>query len=104
MKSSTIAAGLVRPRISLMSAPAAKARSLPVMTMRADRLVGVEGQQLRAQFVHQRVAQRVQRGRTVEADQADAALGFDEDVLVGGHERVSGQIGFRALSEEAMLA
>ena len=45
----------------------------------------VERQQLLAEFVDQRVAQRVQRLRPVEADQADAAMGFDEDVGVGRH-------------------
>ena len=53
----------------------------------ADCCVGVECQELPAQFVHQRVAQRVQRRRAVEADQADPAMRFDEDVLVVGHWR-----------------
>ena len=46
---------------------------------RADRRIGVECQKLRAQLVHQPIAQRVQRRRAVEADQADPAVRFDQD-------------------------
>ena len=43
-----------------MSAPAAKALSLPVMTMQPTPGVGVEGLQRVAQFVHQAVVQRIE--------------------------------------------
>ena len=51
----------------------------------ADRRVGVEGQELLAELLHQRVAQGVQRLRPVEADQPDPAMGFDEDVFILSH-------------------
>ena len=50
---------------------------------RADRRVGVERQERCVEVLDQRVAQRVQRLRPVEPDQADAAVGFDDDVGVG---------------------
>jgi hypothetical protein len=76
-----------------MSAPAAKARSLPVMTMAPIAGVGVERLQLGFQLAHQRVAEGVQRLRAVEADQPDAAVGFDEDVWFVGHGLVSRRVG-----------
>ena len=48
---------------------------------RADRRVGVEGEQLVAEFAHELIAQRVQRLRAVEPDQADPAVRLDEDHL-----------------------
>ena len=86
MKSSIIASGWVRSRISLMSAPAAKALSLPVITMAPIALSASKASKLLAEFPHQRVAQRVQRRGPVEADQPDPAMGFDDDVFVGRHE------------------
>jgi hypothetical protein len=43
-----------------MSAPAAKALALPVMTMAPIRVVGIESQQGGTERVHQGVVQRVE--------------------------------------------
>jgi hypothetical protein len=72
-----------------MSAPAANAFSLPVQDNAADARVGVEGEQRRAELVHQRVVQRVELLRPVEGDHAGAALalavGVGEDAFVAAH-------------------
>ena len=65
-----------------MSAPAANAFSLPVMIDHRDRRIGVERRERRAELVGERVVQRVQLLRTVEADEADALARLDDDVLV----------------------
>ena len=65
-----------------MSAPAANAFSDAGDHDRADRLVAVESEQLLPEFVHQRVAERVQSLRTVEPDQSHPAMRLDEDRLV----------------------
>ena len=49
--------------------------------------VRVQRQELAAQFVHERVAQGVKRGRTIDADQSDPAVCLDYDVLEVGHLR-----------------
>ena len=68
--------------ISLMSAPAAKALSLPVSSMQPMFVVGVEGLDRLAQLGLERLVERVERRRPVEPDDADAAFGLDDDVLV----------------------
>ena len=65
-----------------MSAPAAKAFSLPVMTIAPMLLVRLELRQRVAELVHELVVERVERLRAVEGDEADAAAGLDEDVFV----------------------
>ena len=50
---------------------------------RADRGVGLEGLERRVEVLHQGRRQRVQGLRPVEPDEADAAMGFDEEVGVG---------------------
>ena len=50
----------------------------------ADAAIGLEGVERLAQLAHQLGAERVQRLGPVEADDADAALGFGLDVLVAG--------------------
>ena len=57
-----------------MSAPAAKALSLPVMTNRADAGVAVEALERAAQLRHERGAERVQLLRPVKRDHAHPAL------------------------------
>ena len=68
--------------ISLMSAPAAKAFSLPVMIMQP---MSGSASNLRiacAQLRLEREVERVERLRPVEPDDADAAFGFDQDILI----------------------
>ena len=56
-----------------MSAPAAKAFSLPVMTMQPMPASASNAEQRRAELVHQRVVQRIELLGPVQRDQADAA-------------------------------
>ena len=51
----------------------------------ADRRVGVEDRELGFQVAHQGVAEGVECLRAVEADQADAIVGFGQDVGFVGH-------------------
>ena len=74
--------------ISLMSAPAAKAFSDPVSTIAPIAGIALEGVQRGVELLDQRARKRVQRLRPVEPDEADAAMGLDDDVGVG-HGRVS---------------
>ena len=68
--------------ISLMSAPAANAFSLPVISMQPMFVVRFECIDGLREFADQRAVERVQRLRPVEPDDADAALRFDDDVFV----------------------
>ena len=67
-----------------MSAPAANALSLPVSTMRADGVVGLERVEGGGQLVGERVAQRVEHLRPIQRDQADVAAHLDQDERLGG--------------------
>jgi hypothetical protein len=87
MKGLSIIVTGVASAICLMSAPAAKAFSLPVMTMQPTPLVGVEGLQRGDQFRHQRTVERVQRLRPVQLHHADAAFLTHEDVGKGFDHR-----------------
>ena len=82
-----------------MSAPAAKAFSLPVMTIAPMRGVAVERGERAAELAGQRLVERVHALRPVEADDADAVARFDDDVLVGGAHRA-----FQGLSGSKWLA
>ena len=70
-----------------MSAPAANAFALPVITIAPIAVVGIECSERRAELVHQRIVQRIELLRPVERDEADAAARLDEDVFVRCHER-----------------
>ncbi|MFN8152105.1 MAG: hypothetical protein U0R24_13395 [Solirubrobacterales bacterium] len=72
--------------ISMMSAPAAKARSLPVMTMQPTIGGTVELARRRRQLVHQLRVERVQRLRPVQRDQRDAVAALEDDRLELAHE------------------
>ena len=65
-----------------MSAPAANALSLPVMTIARDRVVGVEPLERVLELHGERVVQRVHALRPVETDETDAIARLDDDVLV----------------------
>ncbi len=64
--------------ISLMSAPAAKARSLPVMTMRADAGVLVECFQSVHCLSHEFTVEGVEGFGSIELHDADAAVGLQQ--------------------------
>jgi hypothetical protein len=68
--------------ITVMSAPAAKGLVRAGDDDRADVLVGLEGGQRAAQFVHQVIVQGIQLLRAVESDQADFSAHFGVDVDV----------------------
>ena len=68
--------------ISLMSAPAAKAFSDPVITMQPILRSASNASMAADQFADQLGIERVERLRTVEPDDADAAAGLDDDVFV----------------------
>ncbi len=68
--------------ISLMSAPAAKALSEPVMTMQPICVVGIERIDRVAEFRQQRAVERVERLRAIEPDKPDPAAGFNKNVLI----------------------
>ena len=71
--------------ISLMSAPAANARSDPVSDDRADPLVGVEGGCRGHDVPHDLRVEGVERLGPVQGDPADAAARLDQDRLVRRH-------------------
>ena len=68
--------------ISLMSAPAAKAFSEPVMTIAPMPWIGSKARVPR-HFGEDLRVQRVQRLRPIERDQADLAARFGDDGFVG---------------------
>ena len=65
--------------ISLMSAPAANAFSEPVIRMQPMLASASNAVDRGVELGDQRGVERVQRLRPVEADDADAAFGFDDD-------------------------
>ena len=84
MKSSAWRRGAYRSFISLMSAPAANAFSLPVSTM-----APIPGSSSNARswppVLHQRIAQGIQRGGTIEPDRSEPPVRFNDDVLIIRH-------------------
>ena len=71
------------PAISLMSAPAANALSLPVITMQPMPSIGLEAVERRVDARSISVAvERVQRLRAVEGDEPHAAARLDDDGFV----------------------
>ena len=68
--------------ISLMSAPAAKAFSEPVIRMQPMPSSASKRRDRLRQFGIERGVERVERLRPVEPDDADATLGFDGDGFV----------------------
>ena len=76
--------------ISLMSAPAAKAFSLPVIRMQPIVVVGLEIVDRGGDLLEHAERQRVEHFRAVERDDADRAFAFDKDVFEGGHDRSRG--------------
>ncbi len=68
--------------ISLMSAPAAKARSEPVSTMQRTSSPQVHSSSTPDQFAQQLGVERVQRLGTIERDRAHAVFDLHEDVLI----------------------
>ena len=72
--------------ISLMSAPAAKAFSLPVMQDAPDTVVGLEVVDGGGDFAKHAERQRIEHFRTVQRDDADRALALDNDVFERRHE------------------
>ena len=67
--------------ISLMSAPAAKAFSLPVTQDAADLVVGLEVVDGGRDLAKHAERQRVEHFRPVQRDDADRALALDNDVF-----------------------
>ena len=72
-----------RSLISLMSAPAAKAFSDPVMSMQPILAIGLEAVDGVAQFADQLGIQRVEHLRPVQRDQADRPARLGGDGFVG---------------------
>ena len=68
--------------ISLMSAPAAKAFSLPVISMQPIASSASKASIACDNSALERRVERIELGRPVEPDDADAAFGLDDDVLV----------------------
>ena len=66
-----------------MSAPAAKAFSLPVMTIAPIPGSASNSAAARGDFVHHLAVERVERLRPVQRDDADALLAVDQDGFVG---------------------
>ena len=62
-----------------MSAPAAKAFSLPVMTIAPIASSASKAASASRQFADQLLVQRIQRLRPVERDQADGTARLDDD-------------------------
>ena len=77
-----------RSAISLMSAPAANAFSLPVTHDGADAGIVVEFGCGRGDLVHHLGVERVQCLRPVQRDRADAVVARDEDGLVSSLVRL----------------
>ena len=72
--------------ISLMSAPAAKAFSLPVEQDAADLVVGLEIVDRGGDLAKHAERQRIEHLRAVERDDADRAFAFDNDVFERAHD------------------
>ena len=66
-----------------MSAPAAKAFSLPVMTMAPICGSWSNAVERLAELADQRRIERIERLRPVEPDEAHGVMSFDEDILIG---------------------
>ena len=65
-----------------MSAPAANAFSEPVMTMQPIASSASNASSAALSSRDQRIVQRIERLRAIETDDANAAIGFDENVFV----------------------
>src|SRR5215510_11235775 len=71
--------------ISLMSAPAAKAFSLPVTTMQPILSSASRSSTAAANLAKDAERQCIEHLRPVQRDDADCAFGFDDDVFERAH-------------------